>query len=981
MLHLKRALGEIETGDAVPAPLPVIQAKPPPPKVPKTTAKAPQSGPPPNFSLRGASAAFGGKGGPGPAAPGLVGADPSKESQHQLSAMQKEIASALGSSMGQGGPPPGPFLPPPGPQEAAQRAQMQAQAQHAAERAQAQQRAQAAAAAAAAAAQAAQAAQSGGGAGSSIAAQIAAAAGPGKNTVQIEIPQAKAAIVIGKNGATLNAIKSYSKAQCFVEQRTPDEDKARVSIVGSPTEIEKCKQTVFAVVDGTMSLATLCSLAGVPMPAGDRDDSGGRGGAAPPAAPAAFPGLPPFGGLPMAMPAVGAVPGMPENQQMQQNLNDYYARSWMMQMQGQQAKKPEVPAGPAFDKEALAKLAERAASGVEEPPPPPSVNEPPPGPPGGGPSPEMSSLEAEVARLRAENERLRAGNAAVSSTPPPPAPPAPGGYSPSTSMSSSAPGMSMQMNNQKRMADVTLKGFLNPRAMEAQKPQKDDESVAKMLERLQGNQDANKQAVDLGAQVKTPAGGRAAWDPAVGLNAFREDLRTRADVEFEALTSRMQSASEPADMDTIAREVLIRFASFNPQQVVELLQKLDGASGLQHHQNGDFLAEMCRLVVPRLKEFASQQFTSLTSTFASWTSEARGDKRKRGSRFMEFSKAFFSMAAQEMSSRLMTFAPHELNCCLAAFVSVGYSDHKFFASVARAALARHSSFAPVQLTALLAILSEMRLVHGDLFNSAGAFLSTRAKELRPVDMIRVLRSFSKCNVQHQGVCKAISDEVLSRTRDPKTASSFKAEDICEIAWALMVLNHYHEGLFRTMFQFLEKTQMITTDALLQVYECHLALEAEYGDQYRRYAIDPDVVDQLQDHYKENRKDERRCSEKQRNDVASALKSLVDGSVHVNHRTSSGLLVDVAALRKRSSTDGFVHVDLDSNVTTVKALDQDDPAQAVVVEGAVAMRRRLLQKAGLRLVTVKESDWRDLDDSKEKRRHLRSLLSALGDVLE
>ena len=106
---------------------------------------------------------------------------------------------------------------------------------------------------------------------------------------------------------------------------------------------------------------------------------------------------------------------------------------------------------------------------------------------------------------------------------------------------------------------------------------------------------------------------------------------------------------------------------------------------------------------------------------------------------------------------------------------------------------------------------------------------------------------------------------------------------------------------------------------------------------------------------------------------------VDGSVHVNHRTSCGLLVDVAALRKfgpqvtssgdtwpgmarsrqivvdvvsrcyssrllsrcwicrrslhgdtpwqpgtsflrRSSTDGFVHVDLDSNVTSVRSLD-------------------------------------------------------------
>merc|ERR1712203_1354675 len=144
-------------------------------------------------------------------------------------------------------------------------------------------------------------------------------------------------------------------------------------------------------------------------------------------------------------------------------------------------------------------------------------------------------------------------------------------------------------------------------------------------------------------------------------------------------------------------------------------------------------------------------------------------------------------------------------------------------------------------------------------------------------------------------------------------------------------------MFRTMFKGLEKCPMISTEALIQVYESHLYLESEYKEAYSRYAIDYDMAQTLQDHYKENRKDERRCSERQRNDVASVLKSLVDGSVHVNHRTSTGLLVDVAALRKRSSTDGFIHVDLDSAVTVVRSLDQDDASSALLVtEGAVAL---------------------------------------------
>merc|ERR1719203_1371470 len=142
--------------------------------------------------------------------------------------------------------------------------------------------------------------------------------------------------------------------------------------------------------------------------------------------------------------------------------------------------------------------------------------------------------------------------------------------------------------------------------------------------------------------------------------------------------------------------------------------------------------------------------------------------------------------------------------------------------------------------------------------------------------------------------------------------------------------------------------MISAEALLMVYEAHLLLESEQKDAYARYAIDYETAQILQDHYKENRKDERRCSERQRNDVASVLKSLVDGSVHVNHRTSSGLLVDVAALKKRSSTDGFIHVDLDSTVTVVKALDQEENSpNSIITEGPVALRRRLLLKAGLR----------------------------------
>lgn len=664
----------------------------------------------------------------------------------------------------------------------------------------------------------------------------------------------------------------------------------------------------------------------------------------------------------MMPPGAANIPGMPANSQMEQNMNDYYARLWATYSGPDKQKNagPAVPEGPAFDKDALLKLAARAsgAEPEEAKPEPPQPAAPAHPTHRGVPISQLPPKFDPAMQPYMQNDLADSALAMAG-----------GAYDP---------------NDSPAVGSRAKPGGFTPMSLAPQKAKKDDDSVQKMLERLQGNTEQN--AMSKKEADEAPAAGPVRMQmpgrkQAVGsLSTMLEtggpaydSARTRGDVEFEALMQRMASG-DGADGEAMSRELLIRFPQFSPQNVTDLLQKIDSFPGLQ---NGDFQAELSRVLIPRLKEFNSSQFTTLTSTFASWSNDARNKKKGR---FSEFSKAFFQAASLEMTSRLMEYAPHEINCCLAAFVSVGFAEHKFFCSVGRAALARHSSFAPVQLTALLAILSEMRLVHVDLFNASAQFLSQRAKELRPVDVIRVLRSFSKCNVHHHGMCKAIGDEVVARIR--AKASTFKVEELCEIAYSFCVLSYYHEDMFRALFKELEKSPMISTDALIQLYESHLTLDAEHRAEYSRYRPDSELEHAMREHYRENRKDERRCSEKIRNDVASVVKSLVDGSVHVNHRTSSGFLVDVAALRKRSSTDGFIHVDLDSTVTVVRSLDQEDAQKASVInEGPVALRRRVLAKNGLRLVTVKESEWRELDDSKDKRRHLRSLLSALGDVLE
>jgi len=244
-----------------------------------------------------------------------------------------------------------------------------------------------------------------------------------------------------------------------------------------------------------------------------------------------------------------------------------------------------------------------------------------------------------------------------------------------------------------------------------------------------------------------------------------------------------------------------------------------------------------------------------------------------------------------------------------------------------------------------------------------------------------MRAFAKCNQPHPVLCQAIGDLVVSRQKGKGAKSGYTCEDVVELVWIFCVLQVYHEDLFRLMMKQLQESPQVTNDALCMLYELHLALDTEHKEVYAPYRIDAEMVKTLQEHYKEHRKDIRRCSDRQRVDVGTALKSLTEAHVQTNHRTSQGLLLDVAALRKRTSTDGFVHVEIDAPHTVLRPVDQDEShVSTLVVEGPVALRRRILQKMGLKIVVVREAEWRTMEESKEKRRHLRGLLSSLGGVM-
>ena len=67
-------------------------------------------------------------------------------------------------------------------------------------------------------------------------------------------------------------------------------------------------------------------------------------------------------------------------------------------------------------------------------------------------------------------------------------------------------------------------------------------------------------------------------------------------------------------------------------------------------QNGDFLEEVMRALIPRLKEFTNTQFTSVMCAFTAWSMADVGDKKRHAARFAEVSKSLFTAAASGPSS-------------------------------------------------------------------------------------------------------------------------------------------------------------------------------------------------------------------------------------------------------------------------------------------------------------------------------------------
>ena len=194
--------------------------------------------------------------------------------------------------------------------------------------------------------------------------------------------------------------------------------------------------------------------------------------------------------------------------------------------------------------------------------------------------------------------------------------------------------------------------------------QRDNDSVQKMLARLQGNVQGAKQALS--------ATGSAA--PLPFMHPHKLSGHGLAD-DWEPLQESIKAATSRSEIEEVSRDFLKRFSELSVEQIAEVLRLMEGKAASYPK---DFYTELGSMLGHKLKSSTSPQLALTMSSFLYWPPEGR-------QRFIDCSRDFLATAMAEVPTRLMELAPNELNCCLAGVVALGCSDHKFFVSVGKSA--------------------------------------------------------------------------------------------------------------------------------------------------------------------------------------------------------------------------------------------------------------------------------------------------------
>jgi len=75
-------------------------------------------------------------------------------------------------------------------------------------------------------------------------------------------------------------------------------------------------------------------------------------------------------------------------------------------------------------------------------------------------------------------------------------------------------------------------------------------------------------------------------------------------------------------------------------------------------------------------------------------------------------------------------------------------------------------------------------------------------------------------------------------------------------------------------------------------------------------------------------------------------------------------------------DTVVVVEVDRPSTILRSIEEDDEVGSRV-RGAVALRRRMLQKHGEKIAVINADTWAELEDPKQRQKHMRDVLLRAG----
>lgn len=162
--------------------------------------------------------------------------------------------------------------------------------------------------------------------------------------------------------------------------------------------------------------------------------------------------------------------------------------------------------------------------------------------------------------------------------------------------------------------------------------QRDNDSVQKMLARLQGNVQGAKQALSASGSAPVPL-------PFVQQASHKLSGNSGlADADWEPLQASIKAALSRSEIEEASRDFLKKFAQLSVEQIAEILRLMETKAASYPK---DFYTELGSMLGHKLKSATSPQLALTMSSFLYWSHEGR-------QRFIDCSRDFLAVASAEV---------------------------------------------------------------------------------------------------------------------------------------------------------------------------------------------------------------------------------------------------------------------------------------------------------------------------------------------